>query len=1046
MSHVSKLTWKRIDWFVAAVGLLALAAALPLLAEPGLLNTRGGGDSPFLLQRLQQLETALRDGHFPVRWMPDANYGYGYPFFNFYAPLSIYIAAVFRFLGFSYVGAIEAAQVAGYLAAAWGMYRLARRWWGSAWVGAVTAVAYTFAPFHMVNVYVRGDSLAEFWAMAWYPWVILAADAVINVQGTGNSKRRAIAGLALAYAALVLSHNISALIFSPFLLLYILLKWLKANGQWSVANLQSPISNLFPLAVSLLLGLALAAWFFVPALGEQSLAQLGPVTEGYFHYSNHFRGADLVQGSLFFEYDVAGGKAFRMGLVQAATAVLGLLAFLLQRNKGRKGQRQELESSRASWLPRPSAPLLFTTLALLVATFMITPLSRPLWDHLPLLPFTQFPWRFLSVQAFAGALAAGGLALLPWQRAIAPMAVVLLAASGLGALRTDHLVLTDADVTAEKLAQYEWFTGNIGTTVSAEYLPSTVTPRPYTGSWLNTGQRHQVRALSGELGDSELVQFATAEQEWRVTAVSPSMVQFATMAWPGWAADVDGAPVEIRPSPGSGLIALELPQGTHAVTLRLARTPMRLAAEWGSLVALLVTVWLVWPRKRPLWRRWVLALVGLILVALAAQFWPRHELPDTDLTWDFAQMGYLHHAPQGVPFANGGKLQEYRYDRETLAPGETLTVQLAASGLAGFNTEVALLTPAALRWEEADAFPMTQAAPAPQEPFLEYHLAIPENAPPGLYVPRLRVGELQESAALTPSGQPRGDLFLRPVRVVAAPEMADAGELAVELTQFVAQDGLWSARLRWATAQPLARNYNVSLRVLDEAGNLVTHFDAQPGYGFLPSGLWPPGQWVHDWLSLRLPESLPERAVLMVQLYEIGGATVLYRRLGTVQRVGSVWTFAAYARQFALPAEMVAETAVFLANETPVIQLHGYNLAQTETAVTLTLYWEALAALTTNYTRFVHVLDARGQLVVQNDAMPQDNSYPTSQWLPAEIVPDAVTLDLSSLAPGEYQVLVGWYENLGDRFPQLTAVSGTAVNHSLSPYPENRVPLLALTR
>lgn len=71
---------------MVGVTVLALAAAYPLLSQPGLLNTRGGGDSPFLLQRLQQLETALRDGHFPVRWMPDANYGYGYPFFNYYAP------------------------------------------------------------------------------------------------------------------------------------------------------------------------------------------------------------------------------------------------------------------------------------------------------------------------------------------------------------------------------------------------------------------------------------------------------------------------------------------------------------------------------------------------------------------------------------------------------------------------------------------------------------------------------------------------------------------------------------------------------------------------------------------------------------------------------------------------------------------------------------------------------------------------------------------------------------------------------------------------
>ena len=52
--HIYRLTshFKRENYFLAAVLLIGLAAAWPLLNEPGLLNTRGGGDSPFLLQRL----------------------------------------------------------------------------------------------------------------------------------------------------------------------------------------------------------------------------------------------------------------------------------------------------------------------------------------------------------------------------------------------------------------------------------------------------------------------------------------------------------------------------------------------------------------------------------------------------------------------------------------------------------------------------------------------------------------------------------------------------------------------------------------------------------------------------------------------------------------------------------------------------------------------------------------------------------------------------------------------------------------------------------
>ena len=73
-----------------------------------------------------------------------------------------------------YVASIKLTQFAGFLLAGWGVY---------AWVFAITrqrlwalvsATAYTFAPFHMVNVYVRGDSLSEFWAMGLYPILLFA--------------------------------------------------------------------------------------------------------------------------------------------------------------------------------------------------------------------------------------------------------------------------------------------------------------------------------------------------------------------------------------------------------------------------------------------------------------------------------------------------------------------------------------------------------------------------------------------------------------------------------------------------------------------------------------------------------------------------------------------------------------------------------------------------------------------------------------------------------------------------------------------------------
>ena len=200
-----------------------------------------------------------------------------------------------------------------------------------------------------------------------------------------------------AYAALICSHNLSALIFSPFALLYPL-GLLAGSGPEAARQPQGTrIRMLATCYLALGCGLLLSAWVWGPALAETGFAQTATLTGDYFHYSRHFRTANLVQGGLFFDYSVTPGSAspFAMGLVQAVLALCGLITLFVRagrgfRPSGRHGRREG-----------------FLLLGLLVSTWMITPLSKLLWDRLPLLPMVQFPWRFLSVQAlFAAAVLA----------------------------------------------------------------------------------------------------------------------------------------------------------------------------------------------------------------------------------------------------------------------------------------------------------------------------------------------------------------------------------------------------------------------------------------------------------------------------------------------------------------------------------------------------------------------------------------------------------------------------------------------------------------
>jgi uncharacterized membrane protein len=192
--------------------LLAALVALPAIAGPGIVNTRGGGDSPFLILRTHQMAQALRSGALPVRWMPDAALGLGYPAFNYYAALPYYVSAAGYLGGLGVLGGIKLAQLIGFLLAGGATFGLARSLSLSRTASVLASLAYSYAPFHLVNTYVRGDALSEFYAMGIFPLALTQAVLLVRRPVVP----RALA-LALAYAALAVTHNISAMLASPLL-------------------------------------------------------------------------------------------------------------------------------------------------------------------------------------------------------------------------------------------------------------------------------------------------------------------------------------------------------------------------------------------------------------------------------------------------------------------------------------------------------------------------------------------------------------------------------------------------------------------------------------------------------------------------------------------------------------------------------------------------------------------------------------------------------------------------------------------------------------
>jgi hypothetical protein len=94
------------------------------------------------------------------------------------------------------------------------------------------------------------------------------------------------------------------------------------------------------------------------------------------------------------------------------------------------------------------------------------------------------------------------------------------------------------------------------------------------------------------------------------------------------------------------------------------------------------------------------------------------------------------------------------------------------------------------------------------------------------------------------------------------------------------------------------------------------------------------------------------------------------------------------------------------------VLFRGHTVQQfTKDRLVLDLFWEARRPSLEDYQVFVHVIDRRsGRVVSQDDGIPVNARYPTSQWMPNFLIRDHHVLHFApSLRDGEYNIRIGLY-------------------------------------
>ncbi|MDW8327396.1 MAG: hypothetical protein RMK99_12575, partial [Anaerolineales bacterium] len=981
-------------------------------------------------------------------WAPDLAFGYGYPVFNYFPYSSHYLVALLILTGLSALTAYKIICAAALVGSAWSAYAFGHELFDESSAGLVTGVAYLYSPYLLYDAHIRG-SVPESLALALLPLALLH----LRRAAYGQARSAVWAGLALA--ACIFAHHGVTLQVMPFLAAYAAFELWQFHKRSAASIGQSllrtplfpsPFSPLpspfFLLPASFLLAFLLSAFFWLPALLESQYVQTERGTlNGGMLYTNNF----LSFGELFawprlpVDPDLLNPPVVRPLPLAALLFAGPALIRWWGRGTAASPKSEQSNSSPISTLYSPLSTLLFFTLASALAVLLIHPVSRPLWDNLPLLRLTLFPWRLLGpislfVAVVAGALfvgrrtaegrpqiaAAHGIRNTHYAtRFTLLLVIVVLVIAGLPFASPPFEPVPPRPGLAD-MAAFEIPPDFIGTTTVGEYLPRAVQQLPAdVGARRDLSRRPRFSAPGAQVTHTPL---SPTQDAFTVSAAAPVTFIYNRFYFPGWRAMLDGKPVALRVTAPEGLMALDLPPGTHTLTFELADTWPRTLGNLLSVVGVAVAgIALLLSRRHDLEsRKWEVAsdepgfTFYFLLSALALALF-RPLLYDAGLT-PLLQRGLtsegLRHVAVPLNHNFADELTLLGWDTlPSLQQGEgvrvgaddafTVNLYWKANRPLGvpYGFEVKLVDAHGFIWSERETLrprnwrftPGTDRWPLDQYILDPYVITPLAGTPPGEYRLQVEVFSHYDLRSL-------GKLQFGTVYITAPSRRACEGAIAsaVPGLQFVAFSQLQAAPGDDITVTTCWRGvpspfiFNLkhdNTLFLDGNDHIVLDTKIE---------IIDPKTVTRHQLSVRLPADL-----------DTGRYT---------------WTLQVGDESFELGVlEVFAPARVYTAP--PVGQrldadlgpaaLYGLDAPTTLTpgdVLPLTLVWRADELFADSYHVFVHLTDADGVIVAQSDGAPANGTRRTTGWLPGEYVVDPRTLSLpAGLTPGAYTLTAGLY-------------------------------------
>lgn len=499
------------------------------------------------LARMAAYVKAIKDGEFPVRWAGYLNFGYGMPLFDFIYQFPYLISSFFLLVGINLVTTYKVVLLISFLLSGVFAYLFSKELFGTTKKAFLFTIFYQFAPFRLVELFVRGD-IGEIYTYTFLPLVCFGLVKLSKKQTFGNFFITAVSA-----ALLILSHNSLSLSF--FAVAFVFVFFLPVSKR----------SLLFSLG-ALVVGLLLSQFYWASALFDHKytfgdlfmkdlyLQHFVPIQN--FFILNFFNSPSLRMG----------GVPIQVGLFHTLAIITGIALF--------KKKKQILDRKI----------FLFAGLLLVASFFFMQPISKPLWQHVALLRQFQFPWRLMGVIVFATSLLSVSFAEIlhkKWMLGVLLFLVVV-----------TTIVYWQPTYGWDKVNESYYWNYPLTSTYYGE------TDVIWTQGEAKAFPKAPVEFAAGQ-GSISTFTKNSFKQQFTVTAKTSSTLVAHTEYFPGWKVFVNNTqvPIQFQDQHYRGQITFPIPEGNSSVRLVFGETPVRLFSDVVSLTTFVVLVLLAGIRK-----------------------------------------------------------------------------------------------------------------------------------------------------------------------------------------------------------------------------------------------------------------------------------------------------------------------------------------------------------------------------------------------------------------------------------------------------------------